>query len=66
MKKTWTPIPMARYARVSSDKQDVDLSVDHETQSTEGLRRLERIRRGGESVDEAESEALRRQTEFRR
>ena len=39
------PRPAALYARVSSDRQDVDLSVAGQLQGAERLRRKERLRR---------------------
>ena len=38
-------IPAALYARVSSDRQDVDLSVAAQLPGAQGLRREERLRR---------------------
>ena len=38
MKKHQTPTPAALYARVSSDRQDVDLSVAAQLRALKGLR----------------------------
>ena len=46
MNQIETLTPAALYARVSSDRQDVDLSVAAQLRALEGLRREERLHRG--------------------
>ena len=40
------PTPAALYARVSSDRQDVDLSVSAQLQGAQGVREGQRLLRG--------------------
>ena len=47
MKKHLQPLtPAALYARVSSDRQDVDLSVSAQAEGAQGLRQVQRLFRG--------------------
>ena len=65
-KKHLQPLtPAALYARVSSDRQDVDLSVSAQLEGAQRLRQGQRLLRRREYVDEAESGRVADRPQFR-
>ena len=65
MKERIDPIPAALYARVSSDRQDVDLSVSAQLRALKEYARANGYSVAREYVDEAESGRVADRPQFR-